>query len=244
MQIYVLYFFLAASCLIFGVQQASGEVGLYKYIDKRGVVHYTNVPADKRYRPISKSQGKFTFSTQSKKGYSRVFRRGKKRSRSSYDHHIEHAARLHRVDPMLIKAVIQAESNFNRYAKSPKGAQGLMQLMPRTAKYLKVKDPFDPWQNIYGGTKYLRELLDSFNGNLSLSIAAYNAGPTRVRKLNAVPRIPETVAYVGKVLRQYRDYKKGKKKGKRYALKKGKKKGKHYALRKTNIRVRQLVTIN
>ena len=244
MQIYVLCSFFVVSCLFSYAQQAFGEGGLYKYIDKRGVVHYTNVPADKRYQPVVSSSGQkpLILSRQSKtKNYSRttrIIRRGKKKYRSSFDHHIEHAARLHRVDPMLIKAVIKAESSFNRYAKSPKGAQGLMQLMPRTAKYLKVKDPFDPWQNIYGGTKYLRELLDSFNGNLSLSIAAYNAGPTRVRKLQAVPRIPETIAYVKKVLRQYRDYKQEN----RYALRN--KKENRYALRKTNIRVRQMVTVN
>lgn len=225
-------FFAVSCCLLFPAEQAAGE-GLYKYIDKRGVVHYTNIPADERYKPVKRSSSSIRIKnseTYSRRAH-RTLRRDSRKYRSSFDQHIRHAARVHKVDPMLVKAVIKAESDFNRYAKSSKGAQGLMQLMPATAKYLKVRDPFDPWQNIYGGTKYLRELLDSFDGNLRLSLAAYNAGPTRVKRLKAVPRIPETVAYVGKVLRQYKAYKKNKRK-------------QSYALGKTNIRVREMVTIN
>ena len=106
--------------------------------------------------------------------------------------YIQLAARYHQVDPLLVKAVIKAESNFDPNALSPKGAQGLMQLMPGTARDLEVDDPFDPFQNINGGTKYLRYLLDNFNGNVELSLAAYNAGPGRVAPLGAIPDIPET----------------------------------------------------
>jgi len=223
--------------LVVFTERVQGEI--YKYIDERGVVHYTNVPADKRYKPVdygfSSSSGKPKLTIRTLPGVRSIDRRqlrfGDSRlQRSQFDHHIEHAARINRIDPMLVKAVIKTESNFDRYAVSPKGAQGLMQLMPSTAKYLHVRDPFDPWQNIYGGTRYLRELLDSFNGNLRLSIAAYNAGPTRVMRLGAVPRIPETVSYVGKVMRQYQNYRSED----RYS----------YAPLKTSIRVRQLVTIN
>lgn len=215
--------------------QAQGE--MYKYTDERGVVHYTNVPADKRYKKMDDgfASGRPKLTIRSlPPGVRSIDRRqlrfGSGLSRSQFDHHIEHAARINQVDPMLVKAVIKTESNFDRYALSSKGAQGLMQLMPATARYLNVNDPFDPWQNIYGGTRYLRELLDSFNGDLRLSLAAYNAGPTRVMRLGGVPRIPETVSYVGKVIREYQTYQS---EG-RYS----------YAPIGTSIRVRQLVTIN
>jgi soluble lytic murein transglycosylase-like protein len=105
---------------------------------------------------------------------------------------------------MLIKAMIKTESNFNPDAVSAQGAQGLMQLMPGTSRELRVKDPFDAWQNVYAGARYFRKLLDTYNGNIRLSLAAYNAGPGRVK--TSMPRIPETVAYVSKVMRIYRAY--------------------------------------
>ena len=117
---------------------------------------------------------------------------------------IQSAATEHGVDPYLIKAIIKAESNFDPTAVSPKGAQGLMQLMPATARNLRVTDPFDPQENITGGAKYLRSLLDSFGWNVELSLAAYNAGPGNVKK--AVPNIPETREYVAKVLDNYQSY--------------------------------------
>ncbi len=105
---------------------------------------------------------------------------------------------------MLIKAIIKAESNFDPTAVSPQGAQGLMQLMPATAKDLQVSNPFDPQENITGGAKYLRFLLDSYRWDVELSLAAYNAGPGNVKK--AVPNIPETREYVAKVLGNYQSY--------------------------------------
>jgi soluble lytic murein transglycosylase-like protein len=114
------------------------------------------------------------------------------------------AATEHGVDPFLIKAIIKAESNFDPTAVSPKGAQGLMQLMPATARGLQVSDPFDPRDNISGGTKYFRSLLDSFGWDIELSLAAYNAGPGNVKQ--AIPNIPETRAYVVKVLDNYQSY--------------------------------------
>ncbi len=119
---------------------------------------------------------------------------------------IQAAATDHGVDPFLIKAIIKAESNFDPSAVSPKGAQGLMQLMPATAKDLQVADPFDPQDNITGGTKYLRSLLDSYGWNLELSIAAYNAGPGKVK--DAIPNIVETRMYIAKVLDNYQAYRK------------------------------------
>jgi soluble lytic murein transglycosylase-like protein len=116
---------------------------------------------------------------------------------------VEEKSKKHNVDPKLVKAVINAESNWNPKAVSPKGAMGMMQLMPKTANDMGVANPFNPEQNIEGGVKYLRFLLDKFNGNLSLAIAAYNAGPTRVEKVNGVPAIPETVSYVRRVINAY-----------------------------------------
>ena len=118
---------------------------------------------------------------------------------------IQTAATEHGVDPFLIKAIIKAESNFDPSAVSPKGAQGLMQLMPATARDLQVADPFDPQANITGGTKYLRSLLDNYGWNLELSIAAYNAGPGKVK--GRMPNIVETKTYVSKVLEDYQSSK-------------------------------------
>ena len=117
---------------------------------------------------------------------------------------IQAAATEHGIDPLLIKAIIKAESNFDPAAVSPKGAQGLMQLMPATARDLQVTDPFDPQENISGGAKYLRFLLDSYRWDVELSLAAYNAGPGNVKK--AIPNIPETREYVAKVLGNYQSY--------------------------------------
>ena len=117
---------------------------------------------------------------------------------------IQAAAIEHRVDPLLIKAVIKAESNFDPYAVSTKGAQGLMQLMPATAKDLQVADPFDPRENIAGGTKYLRYLLDSYDGDVALTLAAYNAGPGNVK--DTIPNIRETRIYIAKVLDNYQSF--------------------------------------
>ncbi|WP_417912333.1 transglycosylase SLT domain-containing protein [Candidatus Electronema sp. TJ] len=227
----------AASSLFVQVGRAQGEI--CKYTDERGVVHYTNASTDRRCKPVSYSQPssgqpRLMITTNGAPGVHSINRRelrfGNISQRSSFDLHIQHAARVHQVDPLLVKAVIKAESDFNRYAVSSKGAQGLMQLMPTTARHLNVNDPFDPWQNIYGGARYLREMLDSFNGDLHLSLAAYNAGPSRVMRTGGIPRIPETINYVNKVLRHYQNYQGGA----LYA----------YAPAKNSIRVRQLVTVN
>jgi soluble lytic murein transglycosylase len=113
-------------------------------------------------------------------------------------------AQTYRLDPNLIKAVIMAESNFRVHALSAKGAQGLMQLMPATAEALAVSNPFHPAQNIAGGVKYLRYLLDYFHGDLTLTLAAYNAGPTTVEKWQGVPPFPETAEYIHRVKKFYR----------------------------------------
>jgi len=129
-------------------------------------------------------------------------------SPNQYDSYIKQAARRYQVDAPLIKAIIHTESDFDHRAVSSKGAQGLMQLMPATARELSVADPFNPHQNIDGGTRYFRNILDSFNGDLLMSLAAYNAGPGLVKRTGGIPRIPETLHYVNKVLKKYKYYKK------------------------------------
>ena len=121
------------------------------------------------------------------------------RGTTPFDALIDNISARHGVDSRLVRAVIEVESNFDRHAVSPKGARGLMQLIPSTGARFGVSDPFDPAQNIDGGVRYLRFLLEMFDGNLSLSLAAYNSGENRVARLGRIPRIRETQDYVGKV---------------------------------------------
>lgn len=120
---------------------------------------------------------------------------------STYDHWIKAASRKYSLDPALVKAVIHAESRFDPLAVSPKGAVGLMQLGPETARELGIKDPFNPKHNIDGGVQYLKDLMDTFKGDKKLALAAYNAGPTQVYRHNGVPPFKDTKKYIKQVIR-------------------------------------------
>lgn len=120
---------------------------------------------------------------------------------------IDDASSAFGVDKPLIKAVIQQESEYNKLAVSPKGAMGLMQLMPETADSLGVKNPFDVKENIFGGTRYLKSLMTKYNNNLDLALAAYNAGPKAVEKYGGIPPYEETQNYVKNVQRIYKEFK-------------------------------------
>jgi soluble lytic murein transglycosylase-like protein len=126
--------------------------------------------------------------------------------RSEFSEAIDLAAKKHRIDPALVRAVIHAESGFNSRARSPKGAMGLMQLMPATAREVGVKDAYAPEQNIRGGAQYLAGMLAQFNQDVTLAAAAYNAGPGAVGKYKGVPPYAETQAYVKRVNILYRRY--------------------------------------
>jgi hypothetical protein len=120
-----------------------------------------------------------------------------------YDHIIRHYCQQFGIDQQLVKLVIEKESKFNPSAVSKSGAVGLMQLMPATAELLGVEDSYDPWENIRGGVTYLRDMLDIFDDDLELALAAYHAGPGIVRELKRVPMIPETVEYVDYIISRY-----------------------------------------
>ena len=124
--------------------------------------------------------------------------------RSTLSDHIEVVSGQYNLDPRLVRAVIRAESNFDPWARSPKGAMGLMQLMPETARFYKVSNPFDPYENVQGGARHLRYLLDLYHGDLELALAAYNAGQKRVQRYQGVPPYRETRSYIRRVLDFFR----------------------------------------
>ena len=130
-------------------------------------------------------------------------RTGRSFTPEEIDAAIEKAASRHDVDPNLVRSVIKVESNFNPNAVSRKGAMGLMQLMPQTARQLNVKNPFDPQQNVDAGVRHLKKLLESYGGDIKLSLAAYNAGTGAVARSAGVPRIPETQNYVRRITNIY-----------------------------------------
>ncbi|MFQ5781061.1 MAG: lytic transglycosylase domain-containing protein, partial [Nitrospiria bacterium] len=165
---------------------------IYRYTDPSGTIHFTNVPTDRRYRK---------WRSDSRIPYYSVEQR-----RKIFDPFIDQEARAEGIEPALIKAMIRVESDFDTEAVSPAGAQGLMQVMPGTAEDLRIVDPFDPEENIRGGIRYLRYLLDRFGSDVTLALAAYHAGPGNVAKHGTIPPIKQTEHYVATVLRYYEQY--------------------------------------
>lgn len=169
---------------------------IYMQRDGRGRLHFTNAPAGpgyKRYTPPPAGGPLYRISGR------RDSRRDRERRRA-FDAIIAEAAKRHRLDPALVKAVIRTESDFIADARSPKGALGLMQLMPATARRHSVDRAFDPYENIEGGARHLRLLLDEYHGNVRLALAAYNAGGGAVSRHGGIPPYPETIEYLQRVL--------------------------------------------
>jgi len=169
----------------------SVEADIYRYVDSNGTVHFTNTPTTPRYQLFKKGKRKRSIGTI---------------STARYDHLIKEISKRYGINPALVKAVIKAESDFDPYAVSKKGARGLMQLMPATMKDLKVYNAFHPRDNISGGVRFLKQLVERFNQDLSLSLAAYNAGPNVVERYEAIPPYKETQHYVKKVLNYFDHY--------------------------------------
>lgn len=167
---------------------------IYIYIDSQGVMHFTNAPTSSDYQVYLKERPK---------------RRGGGIDTNRFDRYIDEAATLHGVDFPLLKAVIRAESAFDPKAVSKKGALGLMQIMPANLEAFQVHDPFDPWQNIMGGARYLKSLIKRFKGQVPLALAAYNAGPRTVDVHRGIPPIQETEEYVKRVMKFFYLYRNG-----------------------------------
>lgn len=182
---------LAAALLFMALAFPSDARGdIYSFVDQQGTIHFTNVPTDPRFKKVLRGFPSFRHRLHP----------------AELEQAIVRHARRHNLDPALLRAVIKAESDFDPGAVSRAGAVGLMQLMPHTAMRLAVRDSYDPEENIGGGARYLRDLLDRFQGNLRLALAAYNAGEHVVERYQAVPPFDETRVYVAKVLRFYRAY--------------------------------------
>lgn len=166
---------------------------IYRYVDKNGVAHFTNTPTSPEYVLYMREDRHRETPPAGPGTY----------ENDVYDHLIRRAADRYGVPFPLVKAVIQVESAFNPKAVSPKGARGLMQIMPVNFKTLSITDPFDPHQNIMGGTRYLKQLLTRYGQQVPLALAAYNAGPDAVDRYRQIPPFKETREYVRKVMALY-----------------------------------------
>lgn len=184
---------------------ATGHADIYAYTEENGVSHFSNLPSEEPYKLYLRTPdvklGASSVATSSKSKLAHTIKRKR------FEVYVQEAAQTYQVEAALLHAIITAESNYNAGALSRKGAIGLMQLMPGTAKQYGVSDPYDPNQNIQGGAQYLKYLLVLFNNDLQLVLAAYNAGENAVRRYgNRLPPYQETIRYVPKVLSYYQKY--------------------------------------
>ncbi|MHB1141341.1 MAG: transglycosylase SLT domain-containing protein [Sulfuricaulis sp.] len=177
------------------------QAGIYTFTDANGVMHFTNVPSTPRYAGMKRvAYMPEPAST----------RRARPVDPNQFSPLVEKAAREHQIDQALLRAVIAVESGYDPNAVSRKGAVGLMQLMPQTARRYGVRNLYDPAQNIQGGARYLRDLMGKFNNDLPLVLAAYNAGEDAIAQHgNRIPPYRETRSYVPRVLDYYRMYQRG-----------------------------------
>lgn len=193
-------------CLVLAASaECTAFADIYQYVDENGVVHFTNVPTG----PITRTARVHRETRPSRPSTAPPARQSAPADRksdevpASYLTYIDQACEKYGVDPSLVRAIVKVESDYNPFALSRKGAMGLMQLMPQTALDMNVKNSFSPQENIEGGVRYLRYLMDRYEGNLSLSLAAYNSGETAVKKWGTIPPFKETKDYVRKVLALY-----------------------------------------
>jgi soluble lytic murein transglycosylase-like protein len=179
----------------------AASADIYAFVDTEGVTHFSNVPTDSNFELVLAT----AVEADEPDGATVEFVNPVLLARAErYDHFIEEAARAADVDSQLLRAVIVVESAFDERAESSRGAQGLMQLMPVTARRYGVRDAFNPGQNIRGGARYLRDLIDRYDNNLELVLAAYNAGEEAVDRYGReIPPFKETRAYVPRVMRAY-----------------------------------------
>lgn len=189
-------FYIGIFCAAFFMFKAVSPLyaDIYRYIDSQGVLHFTNVPTSSNYKIYIRERP-----ARSLNSY----------TTNRYDYIITKASKRYEVSFSLLKALIKIESDFNPKAVSSAGAMGLMQIMPDNIKALKIVNPFDPLENILGGTRYLKQLIDRFDGKLPLALAAYNAGPKIVERYQRIPPFKETEDYVEKVMKYYSVFKKG-----------------------------------
>jgi soluble lytic murein transglycosylase-like protein len=179
----------------------AGAEEMYSYQDEDGVVHFSNAPSDRRYRKVNRAGGSPIYRAPAQARARPVPASAGTKRLDRFKEHVKRAAEKYRLPEMLLLAVMAVESNYDPRALSEKGAMGLMQLMPGTAKDMYVTDAWDPLQNIEGGARYLRILANQYGGDPVQVLAAYNAGPEAVRRAGgAVPNIPETREYVRKVV--------------------------------------------
>jgi soluble lytic murein transglycosylase-like protein len=165
------------------------QADIYMFIDSQGVLHFTNAPTSSQYKLYIKERPKPAEATK------------------KYDGIIQEASNTFGISFSLLKAMIKVESDFDSRAISKKGALGLMQIMPQNLRAFNIQEPYDPKDNIMGGARYFKSLIERFEGKLPLALAAYNAGPTIVDKYRDIPPIKETEDYVKRVMKYFYLYK-------------------------------------